>query len=75
MSWIPRGDEHGVMFQVTVMRTTEKAMLLKFEDLNREYWIPVSQISDLGEINHRAKMDDEGTVELSPWISKQKGLV
>jgi len=55
---------------VTVKRDTEKALLVVIE--GEEFWIPKSQIDDDSEVY---KADTEGTLVITEWIAKEKGLI
>lgn len=55
---------------VTVARETESALLVNIE--GEEIWIPKSQIDDDSEVY---KKDTSGTLVITEWIAKQKGLV
>jgi len=48
---------------------TAKAILVVIED--EEYWIPISQVDDDSEVFMK---DDEGTLIITDWIAKEKGL-
>lgn len=55
---------------VYVVRETGNALLC---DINgEEMWIPKSQISDDSEI---WEGEQEGTLVISAWIARQKGLI
>jgi hypothetical protein len=55
---------------VTVSKETEAALLVNIE--GEEMWIPKSQIDDDSEVY---KKDTEGTLVITEWIAKQKGLI
>ena len=62
--------------EVTVNRITEKAYLVTLENPNNnqkteEMWIPKSQVKDTDCL----ASGDEGTMEITAWIAKQKGLL
>jgi hypothetical protein len=64
------GNEDKVPFSnVTVKRETAKAILCAIR--GKEYWIPQSQVHEDSEVWHQG---DEGTLVLTAWIAKQKGL-
>lgn len=71
---IPRGPtqmaEKVQIQNVTVSKETESALLVNIE--GEEIWIPKSQIDDDSEVY---KKDTEGTLVITEWIAKQKGLV
>ena len=63
-----------IEIEVTVLRITDKAFLVELENLENkteEMWIPKSQVK---ETDCLAK-GDEGTMEITQWIAKQKGLM
>ena len=59
-----------VEFPAKAIKETDKALLCAIGEL--EIWIPQSQIYDDSEV---WKEDDEGTLVISEWIAKQKGLI
>ena len=68
------GDEDGPveLEGVLCIRETDKALLCRIE--GKEHWIPKSQIDSHSEVVD-AKDHKEGTLAITPWIAKQKGLV
>ena len=66
-----REDDPTVAFKdVICKKATEKALLCTID--GEDYWIPTSQIHDDSEVYEE---DHEGTLVVSEWIAKQKGLV
>lgn len=68
--------EETVTLDVTVKRITEKAYLVEFENpmnnqKTQEEWIPKSQVKDTDCLAE----GDEGEMEITAWIAKQKGLM
>lgn len=63
-------DETVDFHSVICKRETDAALLCEIE--GAEYWIPKSQISDDSDVNGE---DDEGTLVITEWIAKQKGLL
>jgi protein associated with RNAse G/E len=59
-------------FTLNVGRVTEKAFL--FNDGVDEFWIPKSQMQFNGDMN-TIQVGQTVNVQISDWISKQKGLV
>ena len=60
--------------EVTVKKITEKAYLIELENLENnteQMWIPKSQVKDTDCLAE----GDEGTMEITAWIAKQKGLL
>jgi hypothetical protein len=55
---------------VRVKAATDKALLCVIDD--EEHWIPLSQIDDDSEVYQAGT---EGTLIVTEWIAKQKGLV
>lgn len=51
-------------------KETDSALLVEIDD--KEYWIPKSQLHPDSEVQEE---DDTGTITMSEWIAKQKGLV
>jgi len=64
--------------EVTVMRLSNKAMLVSIDDdagkTPREEWIPYSQIDEESEIQSSSLVGDSGTLAMTEWIAQQKGL-
>lgn len=52
------------------IKETDKAVLLYDFASKEEIWIPLSQVFEM----HFNKSSHEGTVVMSEWIAKQKGL-
>lgn len=50
---------------------TDKAFLLKVEDMDEAVWIPRSHIAD--HEDYRKGMEN-CTISISDWIAKQRGL-
>lgn len=63
-----------VVFDCTVVKKTEKSMLIRLED-NRDEWIPLSQIDDNYDITADSAEGDEGEIGLTEWIADQRGLI
>ena len=53
---------------VEILKETEKAFLVDLD--GEEYWLPKSQILDADEYRE----GDEGTLSISAWIAREKGL-
>lgn len=75
-AWRAQTMEDTFEIEVTVKRITEKAYLVELENpannnKTEEMWIPKSQVKDTDCLAE----GDEGTMELTMWIAKQKGLV
>ena len=64
-------DESVVLDGVVVKVVTEKALLIEYGD--EEVWIPISQI-DLSETDVEFERGAKGTLGITQWIAKQKGL-
>jgi hypothetical protein len=63
-----------IEIEVTVMRITDKAYLVELENLENkteQMWIPKSQVKETDCLAE----GDEGTMEITAWIAKQKGLL
>lgn len=56
---------------VVVLRETDAALLIQFEDGN-EAWVPKSQIDDDSEVYEE---DHEGMLIITAWLAKQKGWI
>jgi hypothetical protein len=76
-AWRAQTMADTIEVEVTVKRITEKAYLVELENLENktekteEMWIPKSQVKDTDCLAE----GDEGTMEITAWIAKQKGLV
>ena len=64
-------SEYVSVGNVTVLRATEKALLCRIEDDDREIWIPRSQIAEESEVEDEG---DEGELFVSEWFARQEGL-
>jgi hypothetical protein len=53
-----------------IVQETDDALLLRVD--GEDYWIPKSQIADVGDY---AEGDENATVSISEWIAGKKGLV
>lgn len=68
-------------FPVTVRIVTEKAILCQFPDdagKSMEHWIPRSQLREGTELDlatWTSEHNVEGTIVISDWMAKQKGLL
>lgn len=51
-----------------VIRTTEKALLVEYED--EQYWLPLSQVSE-GDTYEEG---DECTISITAYIAREKGI-
>lgn len=58
---------------VTAIKETDKALLCRIK--GEEHWIPKSQITDDSEVYTDQEDGNQGTLVLTEWIAKQKGLV
>lgn len=63
--------EPVVLDDVVVKAVTEKALLVEYDD--EEVWIPVSQIV-LEETDVEFERGATGTLAITQWIAKEKGL-
>lgn len=67
-----RENDKVVRFDdVSVVRETDAALLCEIE--GQEHWIPKSQIHDDSEV-YDGDSNSTGTLVVSEWIAKQKGL-
>ena len=57
-------------FAAKAIKETDKALLCDIE--GEEMWIPKSVIDDDSEVY---KEDDEGTLIISDWFARKKGLI
>ena len=57
-------------FACTFLAETAAAVKLTDHASGEELWIPLSQVEEM----HRGK-DGTGTIIVSAWIAKQKGLI
>lgn len=68
-----KSKEVTVKFEdVRCLRETEKGLLCLVG--GDEHWIPKSQVSDDSEV-FNADENNEGTLVVSEWIAREKGLV
>ena len=59
--------------EVTVVRTTEKAILIQLP-AGKEKWIPKSQICQGSEIDEDSATDETGTLLLPRWLVDEENL-
>lgn len=64
-----REQEDPVRIEAKCIRETSAAILVEIGE--EEVWIPKSQIDDDSEVY---KDGDEGTLVITAWIAKQKGI-
>jgi len=57
---------------VTVVYESARAILCQVGDDEEEIWIPLSQIHDDSPVKEQG---DEGTLVITRWLAKRKGLV
>lgn len=56
-----------------VLKETDKALLVEFEDIHGEMWVPKSQIHADSELGSWSDGGDEGVVQVTEWYAKKKG--
>ena len=56
---------------VTIKVKTAKAILILKGEEEEEIWLPLSQVREGGTAKNKG---DKGSVVISAWISKEKGL-
>lgn len=66
---MPEFKEKVSIEDVVVLRATDKAILCSID--GDEVWIPKSQVDDDSEVWQDG---DEGTLVISAWLAKVKGL-
>lgn len=66
-----RNDRHVEFDDVTVIKESEKAILVDIE--GDEVWIPVSQLHKTD--NECKNEDDKGTLVITQWIAREKHLI
>ena len=59
---------------VTVVRTTEKALLIQPPG-GKEHWIPKSQIKRESDIDEDSGEEDVGTLVIPRWLAEGENLV
>jgi hypothetical protein len=65
-------DECNTLFDVRVVHTTAKALLIKTGD-GCKHWIPRSVIVAGGDIERDAEAGAEGTIYIVPWFIAKEG--
>jgi len=55
-----------------LLKETDNALLIHDYTAEEELWIPLSQIESMTK---RGEMPCDGTVVMTTWIAKQKGLI
>lgn len=56
---------------VKFVHETSNAILVEDPVSDEKIWLPLSQVEEI----HRHKGGDTGTVVMSDWIARQKGLL
>lgn len=72
--WGAQTMDDTVDIDVTLKKMTDKAYLVELKNLDNkteQMWIPKSQVKSTDCLAE----GDEGTMEITEWIAKQKGLV
>jgi hypothetical protein len=71
-----RKYEEGPTYEFSCLKKheTENAVLLIDPATGEEFWIPLSQISEM-HFKHREDGYPAGTVVMTEWIAKKRGLV
>ncbi len=62
-------------FEVTVKGRTPKGLWLEFEELDKDTFIPDSQISNDSPIYMKSEDGETGTIIITTWIAGEKGLL
>jgi len=62
-----------VVYECTVVKKTDKAMLIRLED-DREIWIALVNIDDTHDITSDSHEGDEGEIAIPQWIAEARGL-
>ena len=72
-----RKYEEGPIFEFSCLkkRETDAAVLIVDIDSGEEIWIPLSQVSELHFRNDSAGGLPVGTIVMTEWIAKKKGLL
>lgn len=67
-----RDEDLGELYEFgcTFLAETEKAVLVRDPVGEEELWIPLSQVKSM----HKDSKGD-GTIVMSAWIAKKKGLI
>ena len=66
-----KDQDYVSLGNVTVLRTTEKALLCRIEDDDREVWVPLSQIAEESDVSDEG---DEGELLVASWWAEREGL-
>lgn len=62
-------------FDVKVVGRTLKGLWLQFDEVDKDLFIPDSQISDDSPIYMKSKKGETGTIIITSWIADKKGLI
>lgn len=65
-------DETIEFENVEVRHATERALLCVID--GEEYWMPKSQIASGSELDESSEAGDKGSLLVSEWIAREKGL-
>ena len=66
-----REDDYQ-MSGATCVKATDKALLIESDELDKDEWVPLSQVSDDSEVMGEG---DEGLLVVTAWIAEQRGWV
>lgn len=75
---MPRSDPKSTVFELYIVRFTDKAVLVKEseEDAKEDaFWLPFSQILDPDEEYIRKSQGEEIELELPNWLAEEKDLM
>ena len=54
--------------------STDKSILVECDDWDEAMWFPLSKVDDASEVYSRYENENTGTLIVSAWIAKQKGI-
>lgn len=58
----------------TILRTTDKAMLVELEDIGGELWVPLSVVHDDSECYVDRVGEHDGELVVADWWAEKEGL-
>jgi len=59
-----------------ILRETDKAILVKCEESEKDEWFPLSQVSYINNVQHSTAVDSNypDTIHVATWLLDKKGL-
>jgi hypothetical protein len=62
------------IYDAEVVKATEKALLVRGDDLDEDLWVPRSVIKDESPLDPDAVEGDQEDLEVKKWWAEKEGL-